>query len=173
MKYNVFSPDSHNTLQNIVIKDLLTIEIQEALLEARNKGQEQLNLFITERLLPMEERKVKFTDPIRKNKPFTFSSLYQCNTRNKATGSKEKALKADRSVLQRLVMAYDAGRKVDLKAILKHELLPVPLSLTKMNGTLRTGSKSILCDVLLDVVQCPPSLTDNDISQDATLIIDG
>ena len=123
--------------------------------------------------MPIEERKVKFTDPIRKNKPLTFSSLYQCNTRNKAAGSKEKALKADRYVLQRLVMAYDAGRKVDLMEILKHELLPVPLSLTEMNGTLRTGSKSILCDVLLDSVQCPPSLTDDDISQDATLIIDG
>ena len=34
--------------------------------------------------------------------------------------------------------------EVDLDEILKHELLPVPVALAEMNGTLRTGSKAVL-----------------------------
>ncbi|KAL5015621.1 hypothetical protein ScPMuIL_007291, partial [Solemya velum] len=45
---------------------------------------------------------------------------------------KKTILKADRNVL-RLVMAYEAGRSVDLRSILKYELLPVPVSLVEMN----------------------------------------
>jgi len=60
--------------------------------------------------------------------------------------SKEKnkttILRADRNVLQRLIIAYEAGLKVDLHSVLKYELMPVPVSLTEMNGSLRTGQES-------------------------------
>ena len=46
--------------------------------------------------------------------------------------------------MQRLVAAYEAGRPVDLSRILKHELAPVSLSLTEIDGSLRTGNKSML-----------------------------
>ena len=44
---------------------------------------------------------------------------------------KKTILKADRNILQRLVTSYEAGRSVDLPAILKHELIPVPVSRTE------------------------------------------
>ena len=48
-------------------------------------------------------------------------------------------MKADRNVLQRLIIAYEAGRSVDLPSVLTHELLPVPLSLAEMNGLWNTS----------------------------------
>ena len=62
---------------------------------------------------------------------------------------KDTILKADRTVLQRLITAYGAGRSVDMQMVMQHELLPVPIVLAEMNGQLRTGAKSILADVLL------------------------
>ena len=41
-------------------------------------------------------------------------------------------LKADRNVLHRLIIAYDAGHAVDLPVIMKYELVPVPLSIAEM-----------------------------------------
>ena len=42
-------------------------------------------------------------------------------------------LKADRNVLQHINTAYEAGRPVDLQAVLKHELLPAPVSLKTLS----------------------------------------
>ncbi|MGH0123935.1 UNVERIFIED_CONTAM: hypothetical protein FKN15_015461 [Acipenser sinensis] len=50
--FNLFSSEVPQDLQNIATKDLATKQIEEDLLEARQKGQEQLNTFIAERLLP-------------------------------------------------------------------------------------------------------------------------
>ena len=46
-------------------------------------------------------------------------------------------MKADRTVIQQVLTAYEAGRDVDLRSILKHELMPVPVSLAEMDGTLK------------------------------------
>ena len=60
-------------------------------------------------------------------------------------------MKVDRNILLRLITAYESGRPVDLENILKHELLPVPVSLAEMNGTIRTGTKSILAEILTTI----------------------
>ena len=70
-------------------------------------------------------------------------------------------MKADRTGLHRLLIAYKAGRHVDIDAILKHELLPVPISMSETNGRLRGGNKAILFDELTKY-QSP-----------STLIVDG
>ena len=57
-------------------------------------------------------------------------------------------MKEDRNVLRRLITSYGAGRSDDLSSVLKHELLPVPVSLAEMNGILRTGNKSELANVV-------------------------
>ena len=57
-----------------------------------------------------------------------------------------------------LSFAYEASRPVDLPAILKHELLPVPISLAEMNGMLRTGNKSILAEKLTKDIVCPEAI---------------
>ena len=51
---------------------------------------------------------------------------------SKEFSQKGKNLKADRSILQRFVISYSPGRKVNLDSILKHELIPVPLSIAEM-----------------------------------------
>jgi hypothetical protein len=56
-------------------------------------------------------------------------------------------------------------------SVLKHELLPVPVSLAEMNGTLRTGNKSVLPDILTEHVVRPDEIELHDTS--SCLIIDG
>ena len=73
-------------------------------------------------------------------------------------------------MLHRLIVAYSAGRKVDLPSILKHELMPVPLSLSETNGTLRSGDKHLLAEELTSGVRCPAEV---ELVGRSTLIIDG
>ena len=64
------------------------------------------------------------------------------------------SIKANRSIFQRLVVAYEGKRNVDLQQIFKHELMPVPTALANLNGTLRSGNKSLLKDILKQDVIC-------------------
>lgn len=52
----------------------------------------------------------------------------------KDSNQKDKTVKGDRSILQILFTAYEAGRYVYLEEILQHELLSVPVSLAETNG---------------------------------------
>ena len=126
-------------LHNIATKDVATKEIESDLLNASSDGQKQLNQFVEERLSSTGK---KFRDPLHKNKSMTFSSLFEPKKNLKA--EKEKVIRADRLVLQRLISPYEAGRGINLDEILKHELLPIPVALAEMNGNLQTGSKAIL-----------------------------
>lgn len=72
--------------------------------------------------------------------------------------------------MQRLLIAYESGRAVDMKAILKHELMPVPLALAELNGSLRCGNKSVLADMITANIQLPPSIK---LHGRSCLIIDG
>ena len=80
-------------------------------------------------------------------------------------------MKADRNVLRRLITFYEAGRSVDLSSVLKHELLPVPVPLAEMNGTLRTGNMSELANVVTEDIYCPETIQLHATS--SFLIIDG
>ncbi len=53
---------------------------------------------------------------------------------------------------------------------MKHELMPVPISLANTDGTLRTGDKSLLVDMLTEGVDCPNSIH---LDGSSCLIIDG
>ena len=44
------------------------------------------------------------------------------------------------------------------RIILSHELMPVPLSIAELNGSIRTGNKSVLIDKLTDGINCPESI---------------
>ena len=79
-------------------------------------------------------------------------------------------MKADRNVL-RLITSYEAGRSVDLSSVLKHELLPVTVSLAEMNGALRTRNKSELANVVTKAIDCPETIQLHATS--SFLIIDG
>ena len=128
--------------------------------------------FVEERLLPCKERKVAFRDSLKRNKYLTFSSLFEVQQSDTTTG-RRKTIKADRTILQRVIAAYEAGRVVNLDRILTHKLFVVPLALAKVNGQLRTGSKAVLADVLTADVECPDRVEATDLGDAATLIIDG
>ena len=171
-KYKFLNEDQCNreVLENIITKDQSTTDITESLLQAKSIGQSQLENFVAERFPQQTENdneKKKFYDPLVKNKPQTMSNMYLVSSGNEPKG---KPSKIDRSIMQRLVIALEAGWKVDLNDILKHDLVPVPLSIAELNGNLRSGSKSVLVDELTKKVTCPVTL---EIAGGATLIIDG
>jgi len=171
--FGVFASVSPDSLQNLVTKDLATEEIQNSLLCAKELGQEQVNTFVADRMIVPEEGNkpdVTIHASLHRNNAKTFASLYDVVKDSKAKETKI-IFKADRNVLQRLVTAYEAGRPVDLPAVLKHELLPVPISIAEMNGALRTGNKSVLVEKLTKDITCPEAIELHDTS--SCLIIDG
>ena len=172
--FSVFSSVSHPaTLQNLVTKDLATEVIQESLLRAKRLGQQEVKKFVQDRLIVAEQCDkpyVSIYEPVRKNNAPTFATLYQVVKHTKDRDQKT-VMKADRNVLRRLITSYEAGRSVDLSSVLKHELLPVPVSLAEMNGTLRTGNKSELANVMTEDINCPETIQLHATS--SFLIIDG
>lgn len=169
-QFKVFSPPDHPTcLYNIATNDLVTDEIQVSLLNAKKLGEQRMNEFVEERLATQQQEKVKFWDTMHKNFPPTFDTLYQVVKSSKEK-DKTKILRADRNVLQRLIVAYEAGRTVDLYSVLSHELMPVPVALAEMNGNLRSGQKSVLADILTSGTNCPSEIQ---LQGSSCLLIDG
>ena len=172
--YSVFTVVSHaDTLQNIATKDLATESIQYSLLNAKEIGMDEVEKFAQDRLVTAEgadKPGASIHDPLRRNNAPTFATLYQVPKQTKERDKKE-VLKADRNILRRLVTAYKARRSVDLPSILKHELLPVPISLAEMNGALRSGNKALLAEVMTEGIDCPETIQLHDTS--SCLIIDG
>ena len=133
-RFGVFCPDAIEsvTMQNIATKDQATVTITDALLNARDLGEKQAEESVRDRMIVSEEGTSirKFAKPLKKNKAPTFSDLYMVP---KLSGQKSKVVKADRTILQRLIVAYEAEMDVHLNDILKHELMSVPLSLAQTN----------------------------------------
>ena len=149
--FSVFSSVSHPaTLQNLDTKDLATEVIQGSLLRAKVLGQQEVKKLIQNRMIVAEQcdtPDVSIYEPLCMNNAPTFVTLYQVVKHTKDRDQKT-VMNADRKVLRRLITSYEAGRSVDLSAVMKHKLLPVPISLAEMNGTLRTGNKSELANVV-------------------------
>jgi len=76
----------------------------------------------------------------------------------------------DRNILQRLIIAYRADREVNLDNILQHELMSVPLSLTKINGTLHSPNKSLLSNIMTKYLLTPSTIS---LDGPRCLLIDG
>lgn len=171
-KTNVFSMEPQSRLQNIVTKDLATEGIQTSLLTSFQEGQAQVNDFVEERLISQDEQGLvgtKFREPIHMNNSPTFASLYEVKRQDRST-AKQSILKVDHSILHRLLVASQSGRKVSMETLLQHELMPVPVSLCEMDKSLRTGAKSVLTDALTQNVKCPQSVT---LQGESGLVIDG
>ena len=169
-QFKVFSPSDHPTcLYNIANKDLVTDEFQVSLLNAKKLGEQRMNEFVEERLATKQQEKVKFWYTMHKNFPLTFDTLYQVVKSSKEKG-KKKILRADRNVLQRVIVAYEAGRIVDLHSVLSHELIPVPVALAEMNGNLRSGQKSVLADIRTTGTNCSSEIQ---LQGSSCLLIDG
>ena len=79
-------------------------------------------------------------------------------------------LKADRNVLRRLITSCEVVWPVNLPFVLKNEILPAPLSIAEMNGTLRTGNKSALANVITERINCHEAIERHETS--SCLMID-
>ncbi|KAG7174278.1 hypothetical protein Hamer_G003202 [Homarus americanus] len=90
---------------------------------AHQKGKEQLITFVEERLMPCGDKQVKFSHILPRNKPLSFSSLYEVEQK-KSTINPQKVIKTDRNLVERLITAFQSRRDVILKDILKHEPMP-------------------------------------------------
>ena len=168
--FGVFANRSDG-LKTLVTKDQATVEITEFLLNAKENGEKQLQQFVQERLVAVEDGgdttgRKKFHDRMKRNRSATFAKLYEV----RKSDTQKVSLKADRSIFQRLIISYEAGRNVDLDEILKHELFPVPLALADTDSSLRTGQKSTLMNELCKKVKCMETC---DVPEGATLLIDG
>lgn len=159
-------------LQNIVTKDVATAEIQESLLNAPGLGKEKLLTFVKERLVLQSEenKKKKLRDPLPKNKAPTFATLREVETKVRSDKS-ATVVKAEKNVMQRIITAFDAGRKIDLLEILSHELTNVPVSVLDKYGCLRSGNKSLLSQVLSGGLERPHVATPT--TGHSQIVIDG
>lgn len=168
---NVLSPGSNSDkLQNAATKDVATEEIQISLLTAYGKGRKIAEEFVKNRLIVEENdtTKVSYKEKISKVNAPTMADLYKPIS----TATIEKKSKGvDNNFLQRLTMAYKAGRRIDLQSILKHELHKFPASLTDVNGKLRTGDENCLFNHLCKDVLCVSTLPLDELS--SHLIING
>lgn len=151
-------------------RDVAAQDIQKELLCAERKGVTLVETFVRERL---ESKTVHFFAPIKKNNPKTFGTLYKCVTVSKT--NEKKTLKADRRLMQQLFNASQAGRKVQISEIMKHELSPVPLSLAKLNGDMQACNKADLLNILTTEIGVSTSslLPEPDPDIKTCVIIDG
>jgi hypothetical protein len=83
----------------------------------------------------------------------------------------QKTVKADRNLLQRLLNVVTAGRTVEMKNILKHELSPIPLSLANTAGEMNSTNKAELISILLNKIETVSELPESDLK--TLFLIDG
>ena len=144
--YLVPSLLNNHRLQNVANKDLAAQAIEIDLLTATEKGQDQLDAFVEERLLPIEERRVIFKDKFSKEILDVWLSVRIAAVRHNRVGENRECT---------------------------NSLLYVPLSPTEVNGELRIGSSAILADMLTTDVPCPNHLDATDLQDEPILVIDG
>ena len=59
-------------------------------------------------------------------------------------------MKADRDLLQRLLVGTEGGRDIGMKSILEHESSLVPTSLASIDGKLNKSCKADVTDILTE-----------------------
>ena len=84
-----------------------------------------MEIFISQRLL--SPRMKEFSSTLSKPSTLTFGNLY--DTTVDKLKKQPEAVRADRTVMQRLVTAYEAKRSVDLHEVASHQLMIIPISI--------------------------------------------
>ena len=163
-KYEVFRQAEN--LVSVTTGDVASEEIRHDLLGAEEIGKTIVKKFVQDRLI---KKDVKFHDSVKQQKLKTFETLYSVPV--SLESSKTVAIKADRDLLRRVVVALESGRNVDVDELLQRELSPVPLSISTPSGSLREASRKADLSKILQENVCqsqPP------ISQSETCtIVDG
>ena len=155
-------------LVSIATNDVSTAAIESDLLSAQTRGvsmvQSNINKWFVEKETP-------FFDPLPKVKSKTFASLYKMTFAGKQ--NEKKTIKADRRLLQQLLTASLAGRKVDLNEVLQHELSSIPLSLAKVNGDINSTAKAELAKIITKNEKILPNVREPHTTQRTCVLVDG
>jgi len=141
-RYDIFQHQTPGVV-SLATRDVASPQITESLLTAHARGQEKLREFAASRLI---KKDVGLHEKLRQSQSQTLKNMYQVQSNNPAL--KQKTIKADRNLFQRLLVSKEAGREVDLKEILSYELSPVPLSLADTSGAIRSTNKAALGNIL-------------------------
>lgn len=124
------TPSHPDNLYSLLTKDMATEKIEASLLGAATLGRQQLEEFVMQRLT--DPPSLAFSSKLSKVKAPTFANLYDVQ----ADKSGKEVVSVNRTVLQRIITAYQAERPVDLPSITSHELIGVPISIFEANGSL-------------------------------------
>jgi hypothetical protein len=155
-------------LLNLATGVVLPAELTESLLNSTEKGKQQMNAFIQDRL---NTNKVSFWDPLKQLKVKTFGSMKK-KIQVKATDEKVVTVEADRNLFGRLLIA-DNARQINLRDVLGYELSPVPFSLAHCDGSLRKTNKSVLFSILEKNVSVATRLPAPTLETTSVHLIDG
>ena len=107
------------------------------LLGVEEIGKKVIKEFVETRLIKKE---IKFHDTLKQQKVKTFETLYTVPV--SVDKSKTIAIKADKDLLRRVIVALESGRDVDVNTLPQSELAQVPNSLATLDGSLREAGKS-------------------------------
>ncbi|KAG1693201.1 hypothetical protein GQR58_007155 [Nymphon striatum] len=149
------------------VEDLVLESLKEDVLKARERGTTLVEEFVTTRLI---EKSTDFYATLARKKTPSISRMYKVKVKSKGA-EKQKDIKADRNLIQRLFVAAQSGRDIDPNAILSHELSKVPRSLASTNGKLHTSEKAQLQKLLVGEVDIFKSLPKSEAK--TCLLIDG
>ena len=148
-----FSSEAGGDLFNFATGVLLPTNVADNLLSSTEKGQEQMDTFVNQRL---ETSEVNFWDPVPNLKVKSFSTMA------KKTNVKAKdrviTVSADQDLFGRLLIAANT-REINLKEVLSYELSAVPFALAHQDGSIRKTTKSVLAKMLEEQVEVLPRLS--------------
>ena len=144
----------------------LTTRDIAALLTAQTHGEDKTTEFVCTRLCTTE---VGFHAKLKQSQCVGLKTMYTV-VNVKDTTQKGKVVQADKTLFQRLLVAANAGRDLDLKTLLCHESLTVPLSYADKAKNLRPMNKAAL-GIILEEGVCSETLPGTELK--TCTIIDG
>jgi hypothetical protein len=150
-------------LVSLAINDVSTAKIENDLLSAQTRGVSMVQSNVSKWFI---EKETPFFYPLPKVKSKTFASLYKTTFAGKQ--NEKKTIKADRRLLQQLLTASLAGRKVDL-----NELSSMPFSLAKVNGDMNSTTKAELAKIITKNEKILPNVTETGTTQRTCILVDG
>ena len=161
---NPFNLDSDELL-NIATGVVLPEDVAQTLVHSTEKGRQQMKAFVEQRI---NSNAVGFWEPIPNMKIKTFSSANK--KIHVKSSDKLVTVNADRDLFGRLLIVSNT-RQISLKDVLSFELSPIPYSLANADGSLRKGTKTVLCSLLEKDVNVVQQLTA--LPNPTVVIIDG
>ena len=161
---NPFNLDS-DALLNIATGVVLPEDVAQTLVHSTEKGRQQMKTFVEQRI---NSNAVGFWEPIPNMKIKTFSSANK--KIHVKSSDKLVTVNTDRDLFGRFLIVSNT-RQISLKDVLSFELSPVPYSLANTDGSLRKGTKSVLCSLLEKDVNVVQQLTA--LPNPTVVIIDG